>query len=141
MVRYLFLLLTLWLAGCSDNPGAVLLDGGRGLLAADELPKLGQKVTFVELGSLSCTPCRQMQPVMEAVEQKYGAQLLVVFYDIQNPEQGRYAGKYGVRVIPTQVFLDSAGREFFRHEGFLSEEQIDMLLKSQGLVPIAVKHR
>ncbi len=31
------------------------------------------EVTFIELGSVNCIPCRMMQPVMKAVEQKYGS--------------------------------------------------------------------
>ena len=26
------------------------------------------KVTFIELGSVNCIPCKQMQPVMKAIE-------------------------------------------------------------------------
>ena len=141
MVKYLLLLMALAFAGCTGNGGVEQQMAGAEPLAAGELPKAGQKVTFVELGSLNCIPCRQMQPVMQAVEKKYGVQLKVVFYDIWNPKQRQYAEKYGIRVIPTQVFLDSAGKEFFRHEGFYSEEQIDVLLKRQGLVPLSGKQR
>lgn len=90
-------------------------------------------VTFVELGSVKCVPCRQMQPVMAAVEKKYGDQLLVVFHDVWKSDQRQYAEKYGVRVIPTQVFLDRDGKEFFRHEGFFPESEIDTLLQKRGL--------
>jgi len=90
-------------------------------------------VTFVELGSVKCVPCRQMQPVMAAVEKKYGDQLLVVFHDVWKSDQRQYAEKYGVRVIPTQVFLDRDGKEFFRHEGFFPESEIDSLLQHKGL--------
>lgn len=31
------------------------------------------KVTFVELGSVNCIPCKQMVPVMKAIEEKYGS--------------------------------------------------------------------
>ena len=92
------------------------------------------QATFVELGSKSCTPCRLMQPVMRAVESKFGTQLKVVFYDVSTTEHRRYADLYSIRIIPTQVFLNSAGKEFFRHEGFFSEEEITKLLKSQGLI-------
>jgi thiol-disulfide isomerase/thioredoxin len=30
------------------------------------------KVTFIELGSVNCIPCKQMQPVMKSIEEKYG---------------------------------------------------------------------
>jgi thioredoxin 1 len=94
-------------------------------------------VTFVELGSVKCIPCRQMQPVMKAIEEKYKEQVKVVFYDVWKPEQYEYAEKYGIRVIPTQVFLDKDGKEFFRHEGFFPEAEIDKLLQKRGLKILA----
>ncbi|MFH0991748.1 MAG: thioredoxin family protein [bacterium] len=90
-------------------------------------------VTFVELGSVTCIPCQQMQPVMKAIEEKYGDQINIVFYDVRKTDQQRYAKQYKVRVIPTQVFLNKEGKEFFRHEGFYPEKEIDLLLKKQGL--------
>lgn len=91
------------------------------------------KVTFVELGSVNCIPCKKMQPVMKAIEDKYGSQIKVVFYDVWKPEQEQYAEKYGIKLIPTQVFLDENGKEFFRHEGFFPEKEIDKILQSKGL--------
>jgi thioredoxin 1 len=90
-------------------------------------------VTFVELGSVNCIPCRAMQPVMKAIEAKYAGQVSVVFHDVWKPEQRQYAEKYGIRVIPTQVFLDKDGKEFFRHEGFYPEAEIHKLLEKRGL--------
>ena len=91
------------------------------------------KVTFVELGSVNCIPCKQMQPVMKAIEEKYGKQIKVVFYDVWKTDQKQYAQKYGIRLIPTQVFLDADGKEFHRHEGFYPEEEIDKILQGKGL--------
>lgn len=90
-------------------------------------------VTFVELGSVKCIPCRQMRPVMASVEKKYGDQVTIVFHDVWKPDQRQYAEKYGIRVIPTQVFLDKDGKEFHRHEGFYPEAEIDKLLQKRGL--------
>jgi thioredoxin 1 len=91
------------------------------------------KITFVELGSVNCIPCKMMQPVMKTIEKKYGGQVKVIFYDVWTPEQKHYAQKYGIRLIPTQVFLDAAGKEFHRHEGFYPEEEINKILESKGL--------
>jgi thioredoxin 1 len=99
----------------------------------DDAKALTPLVTFVELGSVKCIPCRQMQPVMKAVEEKYGKQVNVVFYDVWKDDQRGYAEKYGIKVIPTQVFLDKEGKEFFRHEGFFPEAEIDKLLQKRGL--------
>lgn len=91
------------------------------------------KVTFIELGSVNCIPCKQMQPVMKAIEAKYGGQVKVIFYDVWTKEQRPYADKYGIKLIPTQVFLDENGKEFHRHEGFYPEAEIDKILQGKGL--------
>jgi len=92
-------------------------------------------ITFVELGSVNCIPCRKMQPVMKAIEEKYSGQVQVIFYDIWKDDQKKYAQEYAIRLIPTQVFLDKDGKEVMRHEGFFQEEEIDAFLKEQGVTP------
>jgi thioredoxin 1 len=77
--------------------------------------------------------------VMKAVEEKYGSQLKIVFYDVWKQEQAHYAQEYKIRLIPTQVFLDAKGKELMRHEGFYPEKDIDAFLQSHGLKPKAMK--
>jgi thioredoxin 1 len=113
---------TVWAQSKTDKPQA-----------NNDAKAIKPLVTFVELGSVKCIPCRQMQPVMKAVEEKYGKQVNVVFYDVWKDDQREYAEKYGIKVIPTQVFLDKEGKEFFRHEGFFPEAEIDKLLQKRGL--------
>jgi thioredoxin 1 len=103
------------------------------ILAQDKDSK--PKVTFVELGSVNCIPCKQMQPILKSIEEKYGEQIKVVFYDVWKDDQKKYAQQYGIKLIPTQVFLDVNGKEFFRHEGFYPEAEIDKLLQGKGLKP------
>lgn len=91
------------------------------------------KVTFVELGSTRCIPCRMMQPVMAEIEKQYKDQVKVVFYDVWTAAGKSYGEKYRVRAIPTQVFLDSSGKEYYRHEGFFPKEEIDKVLQKQGV--------
>ena len=91
------------------------------------------KVTFVELGSINCIPCKQMQPITKDIENRYGDQVKVIFYDVWKSEQKKYAQQYGIQLIPTQVFLDANRKEFHRHEGFYPEEEIDKILQSKGL--------
>jgi thioredoxin 1 len=93
------------------------------------------KVTFVELGSVNCIPCKQMQPIMKSIEEKYGEQVKVIFYDVLKDDQKKYAQQYGIKLIPTQVFLDANGKEFHRHEGFYPEAEIDKILQGKGLKP------
>ena len=97
------------------------------------------KVTFVELGSVNCIPCKQMQPVMKAIEEKYGDQIEVIFYDVWKEDQKKHSKQYGIKLIPTQVFLDANGKEFHRHEGFYPEAEIDKILQGKGLKEITKK--
>lgn len=92
-------------------------------------------VTFIELGSVHCIPCKAMQPIMDELRAKYPDQVEVVFYDVWTAEGRPYGSKFGIRVIPTQVFLDAEGREFFRHEGFFPMEELVQVLAKGGVKP------
>lgn len=104
-----------------------------GMISTNAMGQSKPAVTFVELGSVKCIPCKQMQPVMKAIEQKYGDQVKVVFHDVWTDEGRPQAALYKIRLIPTQVFLDAQGKEFFRHEGFYPENEIHKLLQQRGL--------
>lgn len=98
----------------------------------------GTPVTFVEIGSVHCEPCRLMQPIMASLEDRYGPdQLTVIFLDVIKDKAE--ADPYRIRVMPTQVFLDEEGVEFHRHEGFYPEEEIDALLAGRGLTVLPGK--
>lgn len=91
------------------------------------------KVTFIELGSVRCIPCQQMQKVMKAVEQKYGKQVKVIFHDVWTEEGKPFGKQYNITAIPTQILLDEKGKEVFRHVGFFSEEDLVKELKKLGV--------
>jgi thioredoxin 1 len=91
------------------------------------------KVTFIELGSVRCIPCKKMQPIMEEIKKEYEGQVNVVFYDVWTDEGKPFAYKYKIRLIPTQVFLDRDGNEYYRHEGFFPKEELVKVLKEKGV--------
>jgi thioredoxin 1 len=77
---------------------------------------------LVDLGAGKCIPCKMMAPILEDLKKTYAGKLDVQFIDVwDNPEAGK---KYGISVIPTQIFYDAAGKELFRHEGFYSRDDI-----------------
>jgi len=90
-------------------------------------------VTFIELGSVKCVPCKMMQPVMEAIEKEYEGQVSVVFHDVWTEAGKPHAEKWGISAIPTQIFLDKSGQEYFRHTGFFPKEELVKVLKQQGV--------
>lgn len=77
---------------------------------------------LIDLGADKCVPCKMMAPILEELRRDYAGIMTVEFIDVwKNPES---AQPYGVRVIPTQIFFAVDGRELFRHEGFISREDI-----------------
>ncbi|MBN1456223.1 MAG: thioredoxin family protein [Sedimentisphaerales bacterium] len=77
---------------------------------------------LVDLGADKCIPCKAMAPILENLKKEYAGIFNVEFIDVwKNPDAG---GEYGVKIIPTQIFFDSEGKELFRHEGFFSREDI-----------------
>lgn len=89
------------------------------------------KITFIEIGSTHCIPCKQMKPILKSIENKYKSQIKVIFYDINKDKD--VVKKYNVKLIPTQVFLNEKGEEIHRHQGFYPEKEIDKFLQKQGL--------
>ena len=82
------------------------------------------KLTVIELGSVRCRPCQMMTPVLESVAKAYKGRVRVVFFDVWQDQTP--ARRYAIRVIPVQIFIDSAGKEVFRHEGFYPEGDLRM---------------
>jgi thioredoxin 1 len=123
----LFLILT----ASSCDKAAAQGAGGKDALGTPAIAR--PLVTFIELGSVNCIPCKAMRPVMTDIETSYGGRVKVDFYDVWTKEGEPYGRQYGIRVIPTQVFLDKDGKEFCRHEGFFPASDIKKLLAEQGL--------
>jgi thioredoxin 1 len=89
------------------------------------------KPMLVDLGTTTCDPCKRMVPVLDEVKKMYEGKAVVKIIDINdNPQE---ANKYGVRLIPTQIFLDKDGKEVFRHEGFFPKEDIVKVFKDMGV--------
>jgi len=78
--------------------------------------------TLVELGSTNCIPCLEMAPIIRDLAADYAGSLRVRSIDVMaSPDAAR---PYNIFVIPTQVFLGADGAELFRHEGFMSRQEV-----------------
>jgi thioredoxin 1 len=93
--------------------------------APQKLPRL------VDLGAKKCIPCKMMAPILDELAKEYAGRMEVEFIDAwENPEAGK---KYGIQMIPTQIFYGSDGKELFRHSGFFGEEDILAKWKELGV--------
>lgn len=84
---------------------------------------------LLDLGADACAPCKKMVPVLDELEKEYEGRLEVQFIDAF--KYPKIAKDYGVRTIPLQIFFDPAGKELYRHEGFIAKA--DILKKSKEL--------
>ncbi len=88
---------------------------------------------LLDLGSHSCTPCRMMVPELAAVSEQYSGSVEVEFIDVnENPDA---AQSHGIKLIPTQIIFDATGSELFRHEGYMSREDMTAKLTELGFSP------
>ncbi len=89
------------------------------------LPKL------LDLGADKCIPCKMMAPILEGLKKEYPDRMNVEFIDVwKNPDAGK---RYGIEMIPTQIFFDANGKELFRHTGFFGREDILAKWKELGV--------
>lgn len=89
------------------------------------------KPTLVEFGATGCVPCDMMQPILEKLKTAHAGRLNVVFVHVG--EEKVLAARHGIRAIPVQVFFDREGKEFFRHEGFFPEAEVNRVLAQMGI--------
>jgi thioredoxin 1 len=105
----------------TDGKGSV----AEGTMQGAHVPRL------IDLGATKCIPCKMMVPILDDLKKTYAGKLDVQFIDVwENPDAGK---KYGINVIPTQIFYDAAGKELFRHEGFFGKEDILAKWKELGV--------
>ncbi|HNS22685.1 MAG TPA: organomercurial lyase [Sedimentisphaerales bacterium] len=108
-------------------------DSAAGMIAptAAAAPQGSGLPRLVDLGADKCIPCKMMAPILEELREQYKGRLDVVFIDVwKNPSAGE---EYGIKLIPTQIFFDAAGKELFRHEGFFAKEDILTKWKEFGV--------
>ncbi len=86
--------------------------------------------SLVEFSAGDCGPCKTMEPILEELAREYEGRFRIETIDIwKRPTAGE---EHRIRMYPTQIFYDAMGNELFRHEGFLSKEDILAQWKELG---------
>ena len=86
---------------------------------------------LVDLGKGTCIPCKKMKPILDELKAEYEGRAIVEVIDLRYDRQA--ARKYGVRLIPTQIFYDAEGHEVYRHQGFMDKQSIKMKFAEMGV--------
>ncbi len=86
---------------------------------------------LLDLGSKGCTACTMMEPVLEELRETCKGKLQVDFIDVWEHQQ--VSTDYGIEIIPVQIFFDADGNERYRHQGFISANDILTKFKDLGV--------
>jgi thioredoxin 1 len=83
---------------------------------ASALPRLW------EFGSEKCVPCITMKGVLEPLMTECAGKVDIRIVNVYEEES--LARQFRIVTIPTQVFIDAAGNELFRHVGVYPRDSI-----------------
>ena len=88
---------------------------------------------LLEFGRGWCIPCKYMKPILADMAKAYAGRAIVTTVDMDaNADLVR---SFGIRMMPTQVFLTPEGKQFLRNEGTLEREQIMQIFSKMGVAP------
>jgi len=90
--------------------------------------RASSKPTLANFGSDGCVPCQMMIPAREAVIEKLGDKVNVVYIHVDKDQI--LASRYGVQSIPTLIFFDKQGNEIHNHVGMMSQEEMEERLNN-----------
>lgn len=90
--------------------------------------------TLMELGTEWCPPCRQMQPVLRNLRDKYEGRINIQSHDLNDPTNYPLGSEHQVKVTPTLVYLDAQGNVVKRFEGFRAETLLELDFRELGWI-------
>lgn len=88
------------------------------------------KPSLVDFGSSSCVPCKMMEPILKEITVEYRGKANIILIEVYKFRE--LASRYGISVVPTQIFFDRNGKEVWRHQGYLPKEEIVKKLMELG---------
>ncbi|MCJ7578217.1 MAG: thioredoxin family protein [candidate division Zixibacteria bacterium] len=114
--------------GSEKSDSEAQTSASKGNLESQSTEKLPM---LVDLGKGTCIPCKKMKPILEELQAEYQGKAIVRVIDLR--DEPKEAGRYGIRLIPTQIFFDAEGKEVFRHEGFMDKQSIKAKFAEMGV--------
>ena len=72
-----------------------------------------------------------MAPILKELSEEYKDRIIIKIIEIDQERELTTANR--IRLIPTQIFFDSRNQEVFRHEGFMSKDEIKKVFPKIGI--------
>lgn len=97
---------------------------GNAAIAAN-LPKV------IDFSSTMCMECKELKKTLDVVEPKYENKIIFEKVNVNSGDSfsSGKVQKYGVRVVPTLIFLDKKGNVVRKTEGSMPQSQLEKYLK------------
>jgi len=86
-----------------------------------ELPRMW------DFGSEQCNPCKTMMAILTPMMKDYDGKVDIRIIDVYKEKE--LTKQFKIVSIPTQVFIDAAGKELYRHIGVYPRESIEDCFK------------
>lgn len=87
------------------------------------------RYTFLEFGAVGCAPCKKMEKEMETIRKDFEGKVNVRFINLSKKWNKDWAEYLEIHTIPTQVILDSQGKEIYRHVGYIPADELKKVFK------------
>jgi thioredoxin len=68
----------------------------------------GEKPAIIDFYADWCQPCKMVAPVLEELDKEYKG--LIDFYKVNTEDQQELAGMFGIRSIPSLLFIPTDGQ-------------------------------
>lgn len=121
----------------TEAPAVVRTDSGKPGTSQSVAPKPAVGVEksrslprMWDFGSEKCIPCKTMTGILTPMMSEYAGKVDVRIINIY--DEKALASQYRIQIIPTQVFLDTTGKELWRHVGVLTRDSILLKFKEYG---------
>ncbi len=72
-----------------------------------------------------------MAPILKELSEEYKDRVIIKIIEIDQEMNLTEANR--IRLIPTQIFFDGKNKEVFRHEGFMSKDDIKKVFQKMGI--------
>jgi len=87
----------------------------------------GGSVVLADFGADWCPPCRKMQPVLDALKEKYGSKLNIIRIDAG--QQAEIMKQMNLPAIPVFILYKN-GKEVFRKNGIVAQSDFEAAIQS-----------
>ncbi len=107
-----------------------IIDTGLGynITSKGIVPTMGRPMV-VDFSADWCTPCKEMKPIFAQLKDQYAGKIDFVLINTDNMK--KLTSTYGIKNIPTLLFLDKEGTIKMRTTGFVPADSVIKIIRDR----------